>query len=228
MRKLISIIIIVVIALVITGCKESDSIKFKKEYESLNNQNVDNSNYKYLSLSIPKDNRVIYKSDEEIIDIIKNETAVVYFGFNSCPWCRSMVESLLKVTNDLEIDKLYYVDISDIRDTLEVDENGNIVRTKTATASYNELLTILDKYLDYYVIYNNQNEEIETKEKRIYAPNVLVVENGKIVGLTTGVSDNLENPFDTIDDKIKEDSYEVLYNLIKEIKPTNVCIDGGC
>ena len=51
----------------------------------------------------------------------------------------TQIQDIKALLDDLEIDKLYYVDISDIRDTLEVDENGNIVRTKTATASYNEL-----------------------------------------------------------------------------------------
>lgn len=228
MKKLVCIVLIILIGLVITGCKESDNVKFKNEYESLNNKEVENTDYKYLSLSIPKNNKIIYKSDSEIIDVIKNETAVIYFGFNTCPWCRSMIENLIEVTNELDIENVYYVDIKDIRDILEVEESGSIVRTKSGSASYNELLNLLGDHLDYYVIYDQNNNEIETKEKRIYAPSVIVVKEGEIVGLTTGVSDNLENPFEEVSDNLKKESYDMLYNLIKEIKPNTTCSGHGC
>ena len=228
MKKIIVILLIVLVATMITGCKESDGVKFKKEYESLNNKEAFSPDYKYLEVNIPKDNKIIYKSDSEIIDVIKNETAVIYFGFNSCPWCRSMVENLIKVTDDLNIKNVYYVDVKDIRDTLEVDENGNILRTKSWTPAYRELLTLLDEHLDYYVISDKDGNEVETKEKRIYAPNVVVVKDGKVLGLTTGVSENLENPFGEIDESIKKESYDMLYELIDDIKPSNSCSHGAC
>lgn len=228
MKKIIVILLIVLVATMITGCKESDGVKFKKEYESLNNKEAFSPEYKYLEVNIPKDNKIIYKSDSEIIDVIKNETAVIYFGFNSCPWCRSMVENLIKVTDDLNIKNVYYVDVKDIRDTLEVDENGNILRTKSWTPAYRELLTLLDEHLDYYVITDKDGNEVETKEKRIYAPNVVVVKDGKVLGLTTGVSENLENPFGEIDESIKKESYDMLYELIDDIKPSNSCSHGAC
>lgn len=212
----------------VTGCKESDGVKFKKEYESLNNKEAFSPNYKYLEVNIPKDNKIIYKSDSEIIDVIKNETAVIYFGFNSCPWCRSMVENLVKVTSDLDISNVYYVDVKDIRDELEVDEDGNIIRTKSWTPAYRELLKLLDEHLDYYVINDKEGNEVETKEKRIYAPNVVVVKDGKVLGLTTGVSETLENPFGEIDESIKKESYDMLYELIDDIKPSTSCSHGAC
>ena len=228
MKKLLCILIVVLIVLVISGCKESDGSRFKKEYESLNNSKINGTDLKYLNLSIPLNNKVIYKIDSEIIDVIKNETGVVYFGFNSCPWCRSMIINLLEVVNNLGIEHLYYVDIKDIRDVLEVEENGNIVRTKTGSIAYHELLTLLDDYLDYYVIYDKDNNEIETKEKRIYAPNVVVFKEGKVLGLTTGVSEDLENPFKELTSDMKKQSYDMLYKLIEKIKPNNTCSDHGC
>jgi len=228
MKKIIVILLIVLVATMVTGCKESDGVKFKNEYESLNNKEAFSPDYKYLEVNIPKDNKIIYKSDSEIIDVIKNETAVIYFGFNSCPWCRSMVENLVEVTSDLDIENVYYVDVKDIRDTLEIDENGNIIRTTAWTPAYRELLKLLDEHLDYYTIYDKEGNEVETKEKRIYAPNVVVVKEGKVLGLTSGVSENLENPFGEISDRIKKESYDMLYELIKEIEPNNSCSHGAC
>ena len=228
MKKIIVILLIVLIATMITGCKESDGVKFKKEYESLNNQEAFSPDYKYLEVNIPKDNKIIYKTDNEIIDVIKNETAVIYFGFSKCPWCRSMIENLIEVTNDLGIEKVYYVDVFDIRDTLEVDETGNIIRTKSWTPAYRELLKLLDENLDYYVVNDKNGNEVETKEKRVYAPSVVVVKDGKVLGLTTGVSETLENPFGETSYTHKKESYDMLYNLIKEIKSSNSCSHGGC
>ena len=42
---------------------------------------------------------------EEIVKILNEGTGVIYFGFNSCPWCRSMIETLLKVIDDNNIEK---------------------------------------------------------------------------------------------------------------------------
>lgn len=229
MKKIVFILLICLITVVITGCNEKDNVRFKKEYESLNNQKLEGTNYQYLNLSIPKDNNVIYKTDSEIIDVIKNETAVIYFGFNSCPWCRSIIENLLEVTKNLGIKNLYYVDVKDIRDTLEVEDNGNIVRSKDGSLAYYELLELLKDHLDYYTVTDKDGKEIETKEKRIYAPNVLVVKDGKVLGLTTGVSDDLENPFQELTEQLKKESYDMLYNLISKIKPSNSCgFDGTC
>lgn len=228
MKRIVVLLFVLLITLIITGCgNESDANKFKKEYEKLNGEKVEGTNYKYLSLSIPKDNNIVYKTDTEIVDIIKNGTGVIYFGFSNCPWCRSMINNLLDVTSDLGISQVYYVDVSSIRDTLEFYEDGSIVRSNGGTIAYNELLDLLDEHLDYYVIYDKDNNPFETTEKRIYAPSVVVVKEGKVLGLTTGVSDDLENPFDEISDNLKKESYDMLYNLIKEIKPVNACVDGG-
>ena len=226
MKKIIGLFIFLLVILVIIGCgKETDGEKFKKEYESLNGE-VSSYGNEYLSLSIPKNNKIKYKTDSEIVDVIKNETAVIYFGFNSCPWCRSMVENLLDVTNELKIENVYYVDVKEIRDTLEF-KNDKVVRTKSGTTAYYEILELLDDYLDYYTITDNNGNDYQTTEKRIYAPNVVVVKNGEVLGLTTGVSVQLSDPYTGINDDIKKQSYDMLYDLIEEIKPNNVCTGEG-
>ena len=96
-----------------------DAKKFKQEYESLNG-NTAYADIKYLNLSISEYSTVTYKTDTEIVDILKKGTGVIYFGFNSCPWCRSMVETLLKVVEDNEIENFYYTDIKAIRSKYEV------------------------------------------------------------------------------------------------------------
>ena len=62
-----------------------------------------------------------------------NETFVVYFGFADCPWCRSVLPTLLDVADDLKIDKIYYVDVKEIRNKLDVDDEGNVRAVASST-----------------------------------------------------------------------------------------------
>ena len=101
MHKIKFLLLIILSVFLITGCKKDDAILFKEEYEGLN----DNSNYR--AVSIPEDNPIVYISDTELAEKIENkEDMVVYFGFNRCPWCRSIIENLFKVTSNLKIEKV--------------------------------------------------------------------------------------------------------------------------
>ena len=85
---------------------------------------------------------MVYISAEELAKKIENkEDMVVYFGFKTCPWCRSMIEILLNAASELKIDKIYYVDVYDIRDVKELSENNEVKTTKKGTSGYNKLLS---------------------------------------------------------------------------------------
>ena len=127
-----------------------DAKKFKEEYEKLNGETA-YGEVKYLSLSISEYSPVTYKTDKEIVNILNEGTGVIYFGFNSCPWCRSMVETLLKVVEDYDIADLYYTDIKEIRSKYEVN-NKKLNKTTEGTESYYDILEKLDEYLTDYVI----------------------------------------------------------------------------
>ena len=214
--KKFKIILIILSIFLLTACKKDDNILFKEEYESLN------SDISYRSVSIPEDNNMVYLTDEELLEKIKNkEDMVVYFGFNKCPWCRSVIESLIDVSNDLEIDKIYYLDVLNIRDQKTILENGEIEITKEGTPAYNEIVKLLSEYLADYEI-NNQ-----VVGKRIYAPNVLVIKEQEIKGIETGISDFQNEPNQELTIEIKEDMYNKLYDLLSLYK-INVCSDKGC
>ena len=216
MKKVLIVILTIVLCLSTTACfKKSDAAKFKKEYESLNGEKTSTGNT-YRTVSIPKENPFVYQTAEELSERIDNkETFVVYFGFAECPWCRSMVEQLIKSAVENDIETIYYVDIQDIRDEFELSKSEGPVQTSTGTEGYNKLLDQLQDVLEDYYILNSNEEKVNIKEKRIYAPNVVAVVNGKAEKLVEGISSKLEDPYGELTDEIKQYAYNKFKCLIE-------------
>lgn len=214
----------------VTGCGKSDAVKFKEEYESLNGT-VSASGKEIRSITIDKDNPMIYKSADDIVKMIENkETFVVYFGFPACPWCRSVLPTLLDVSKDLGLDKIYYVDVLEIRDTLKVNDNKEVVVDKKGTDAYYKLLELLDNVLSDYNLSDSEGNKVETNEKRIYAPNVVGISNGKALELTTGISSlQTDGYMDLTDEMIKETEglFRCVIKCVLDSNPT-CSIDKAC
>ena len=226
MKKFITIILTLTLLLTLTGCTQekeiTDATKFKEEYESVNNQDNGHGN-KHRELNISKDNPFIYSTAEEISQKMdNNESFIVYFGFKECPWCRSVLTELIKVAKDKEVETIYYVDVKDIRDVKEVDEEGNITTTKEGSKGYMELLEKMDSVLENYTLTKDE-EKIDAGEKRIYAPNIVAVANGKAIQLETGISDKQKDGYQELTDKMKKETYnkfKCLINCLEEESTT--------
>ena len=121
--------------------KVTDASKFKEEYSNVSEDNV-----------------FVYRTDKEVIDILKHGTGIVYLGFPECPWCQAYVSYLDEVTKETKIEKIYYLNILEIR--------------KNNTKEYQEIVSLLDNYLSYD----------EEGKKRIYVPAVVAVKEGEIIG----------------------------------------------
>ena len=195
---------------------KTDAILFKEEYESLNGSSTSNQKT-HRSITIEEENPFIYQTAEEIVKRIENkETFAVYFGFKSCPWCRSMLPTLINVAKDLNLTKIYYVDVSDIRDIKEIQDN-KIVTKKEGSEGYQKLLSLLDEVLEEYIL-KDKEREIDTKEKRIYAPNVVSILQGKPDSLTTGISKKQTDAYMEITDEMKSEMYNQLKCTLECIK----------
>ncbi|MGN1352574.1 MAG: hypothetical protein ACI4WF_00735 [Bacilli bacterium] len=121
--------------------KVTDASKFKEEYSNVSEDNV-----------------FVYRTDKEIIDILKHGTGIVYLGFPECPWCQAYVSYLDEVAKETKIEKIYYLNILEIR--------------KNNTKEYQEIVSLLDNYLSYD----------EEGKKRIYVPAIVAVKEGEIIG----------------------------------------------
>lgn len=205
--------------------KNSDAYKFKVEYESLNGVKNDYGKT-YRTLNISKKNRMIYSTAKEIVEKTENkETFIVYFGFNKCPWCRSMVENLVDLSIENEMD-VYYVDVLEIRDTIEY-VDGEVKTTKEGDKYYMKLIELYADVLDDYTIKlpegENQSMDFKIDEKRIYAPNVVAVVNGEAKEMVEGVSEELEDPYGEITEEMNKASIKQLKCIFKCINEAGVC-----
>ena len=228
MKKKVLIFIAIILAALVFGFiykinsdyKKTDAYKFKVEYESLNNEDTGYGKV-YRELNINKKNRIKYSTAKEIVEKTENnETFVVYFGFAKCPWCRSMIENLIDLSIENEID-IYYVDVLDIRDTIEY-VDGELKTTKEGDKDYMKLIELYGDVLSDYNV-KNGDEKISTGEKRIYAPNVIAVVNGEAKEMVEGVSEKLEDPYGEITEEMKKTSIKQLKCIFKCINEANVC-----
>lgn len=234
-KKIISIIIVAVVVAIILSLiylvsrPETDAIKFKKEYESLNGQVNDKGN-EYREISISKKNPIKYATADDIVEMMDNdETFAVYFGFSKCPWCRSVIPTMLEVADDLEIDTIYYVDVLDIRNTLEVDDSLEVIETKKGTDGYYKLLEKFADVLDDYSLSDSEGNSVDTNQKRIYAPNIAVVLNGKAEDLTTGISDNQEDGYQELTKSMKKEMYNKIKCTLECLdKEVGICTKNAC
>ena len=101
--------------------KLTDSEKFAKEY------NLKDEDGKAL------DNVFVYRTPEQIINILEKGTGIVYLGFPECPWCTAYVPYLNEIAKEKEVEKIYYLNILEER--------------KNNTDAYKKITEILSDYL---------------------------------------------------------------------------------
>lgn len=209
----------------------TDAMKFKSEYEAVNGQ--EQGENKIRELTISEENPFIYSDAEDILKRMENkETFVVYFGFASCPWCRSVLPTLIESAKSNNVETIYYVDVLNIRNKYELDENNKAVETVSGSEGYYKLLEAFDSVLDdysplTYTTKKGKTKKVKIEQKRIYAPNVIVVKNGNPMALETGICEtqtdaymelteemkkSTKSKFDCLLEQLKEDALEVCSN----------------
>ena len=159
----------------------------------------------------------------------EKKSFVVYFGFDSCPWCRSVVENVSKISKELDED-IYYVDVKEIRDVYELDDENKPELTKEGDKNYLKLIKKLDSVLKEYTLTTDDDNEVKVGEKRIYAPNIVSIIDGSAKELTTGLSDKQTDGYMNLTDEMKQESYKKIKKIVQEVvNHNNTCdLDKGC
>ena len=127
-------LLIIVIVLILGFCiggyflivhkeQNKDALRFKREYESLNDTVRESDGAKYNNVSIDKNNPIKYVTVEEAIKLLDSKKAIIYVGANWCPWCRNMIEPMLDVLKELNIKTIYYLELDDDKSNYEIQNN---------------------------------------------------------------------------------------------------------
>ncbi|MDD5888866.1 MAG: thioredoxin family protein [bacterium] len=201
---------------------KTDALKFKEEYESLNNTTRESDGAKYNNVTIPKDNPITYIDSAKAVDIIKNKKAIIYIGAAWCPWCRNAVPVMLDAAKDLQIDTIYYLNLDDEKSNYKI-EDGTLVETNHGTKSYYDLLDILKEHLRDYILTDDDGNEYDTQEKRIYMPYVITVKNGKVQNeqLSTVKLNENQTKYDSLTDDQYQELYDIYYKMFDELYNSN-------
>ena len=226
---LAAIVLVLNIQKVISNNSQTDGIKFKEEYEKLNGKKNDQGK-KYREITIDSKNKMVYKTTEEVLELIdKKKSFVLYFGFDTCPWCRSVVPTLASISIELN-QEVYYIDVKDIRDTFELDDDNKPKLVKKGSKDYSKLLEKLESVLEDYTLTDSDNNEIKVGEKRIYAPSIVSVIDGKAKELTTGISDKQTDGYMKLTKEMEKDTYNKIKKVLKQVSDkNNTCyLDKGC
>ena len=226
---LAAIVLVLNIQKVISNNSQTDGIKFKEEYEKLNGKKNDQGK-KYLEITIDSKNKMVYKTTEEVLNLIdKKKSFVLYFGFDTCPWCRSVVPTLASISKELN-QEVYYIDVKDIRDTFELDDDNKPKLVKKSSKDYSKLLEKLEPVLEDYTLTDSDNNEIKVGEKRIYAPSIVSVIDGKAKELTTGISDKQTDGYMKLTKEMGKETYNKIKKVLKQVSDkNNTChLDKGC
>ena len=174
----------------------ADGIRFQEEYSSLNDK-LNADGIIYPAVNLDSDNLYYYASENEIIEVLKSKTGIIYFGYPTCIECRINIDLLNSKAKEYNIDKIYYYNIKPIRSSFSFNEKNELVTNK-GTEFYYELLDLLDDYLDYDTLVNLDGDEVLSTEKWLL-PCVIFVKEGKIVGFISDFNDdsnlNLEDMF---------------------------------
>ncbi len=205
--------------------EKTDAIKFKEEYESLNNTIRESDGATYNNVTISEENPIVYIDIKKALELLKSDKAIIYIGANWCPWCRNAVPVMLDAAVNLNIDTIYYLNLDNEKSNFKI-ENKTLIEINHGTEDYYRLLNALKDYLSDYILKDEDDTSYNTNEKRIYIPYVITIKNGQIVSEVVSPIQLEENQtkYDQLTKNQYNELYEIYYNMFKELYyPENMC-----
>lgn len=148
-KKLVFIILIAVV-LITAACfvwkavihkEPDDAARFAEEYPGVSADNV-----------------FVYKTADEVLELMRSGTGVVYLGYPECGWCQAYVSYLDETAREKGIREIWYCNTKEVKEQ-DMDK-------------YYELIAMLDGCLQY----------TDSGEQWIYVPDVSFHINGELVG----------------------------------------------
>lgn len=223
MKYFKKIILIMIPLILLTGCgkeelNETDALKFKREYEALNDTKRESDGANYNNVTIPEDNPIVYVDCEKALEVLDQEKAILYVGAEWCPWCRNAIPVLFEVAKEYNIDKIYYLNLDNEKSNYEI-QDGKLVKINSGTDNYYKLLDRLSDNLRDYVLTDENKKKYDTGEKRIYMPYVIGIKNKTIVSDhvgTVSLEDN-QTKYSNLTEKQHDELYKIYENMFKGV-----------
>jgi len=212
-----------------------DAYKFKYSYEALN-ETIDSSGNQRRSVDIAADNPIKYVSEKEVIDMIDNgDSFLVYFGFPMCPYCRTVIEMMLKTAQEYEIETIYYVPTRDesgnrtFNEVYGLDEEGNVIKTFNGSPYYQELMMRVANVIDKNYSFTDDNNVVhEVDSKWLTQPCLIYIQQGVALEAVSGVPD-IENQYVELSEadlKYEHDTFAKLFAQVQLFKQENEDINA--
>lgn len=184
----------------------TDSQRFVQEHEA-ENGSLDNSGlYLVPEMDLPNYVPFDYEEFDDVVELLTEDTGVLYLGFPRCPWCRAIIPAMIdawKMSGSTE--EITYYNPRDLRPIRSVDENGNVTTEQPADPKYDRLVEIL---YDHLRTFEGSNDETI---KHIYFPMVVFVRNGNIEFSHIGTVDGHERG-----ETMTQEEYDSLVALLAE------------
>ncbi len=217
--------------LVITNWPSKDALRFKSEYESLNNTVRESDGAKYNNVSVPKRNPIKYIDCEEALDILDSKKAIIYVGADWCPWCRNAVPVLFDVAKDFGVSTIYYLNLDNEKSMYEI-KDGKLVNKVRGSENYYKLLDKLKSRLSDYSLTDKEGKKYDTGEKRIYMPYVMAIRNGEVIEDHIGTTelDEGQDKYDAMTEAQEKELYNKYKNMFELVykNEDHACDDNVC
>lgn len=234
MKNLKKLIIFLIPLILLCGCEKketiSDALKFKQEYEALNNTVRESDGANYNNVEIPEDNPIVYVTCEKALEVLDSDNAILYIGAEWCPWCRNAVTVLFEVAKEHNVDKIYYLNLDKDKSNFEI-QDGKLVTLNKGSEDYYKLLGKLNSHLVDYVLTDKDGKKFETGEKRIYMPYVVGIKNKTVVSDYVGTVDlnDDQTKYSAMTDDQHEELYKIYDNMFKGVyDDLGNCNEGKC
>lgn len=145
-------------------------------------------------------------SDVKLEEFINSGTGILYFGSPTCPWCNKIAPILLEIQEETGIMVNYY-NPSSIRD--------DIPAGIPASDLYK---VILEKFDEYLQPYTNDEGKAVYNEKRLYIPDVYLLDNGTIIDHHYDTLESDEEAQTALTDSQKKELKDIYLEMFQYLK----------
>lgn len=146
---------------------------------------------------------------EELLSLLQTKPqALIYLGFESCPWCMEYLPIFHKLAKNTGHEVIYYYNFKDVRTIID----------NALNPAFQAIVDLIDPS---FLVKNPTNQDLWW----LYAPTFIGLKDGEIKGLFTGALTNHVAYENYLTDTQVEDLKDIFRNILSAVKPVDPC---GC